>query len=148
MPLKHGMYKRPEYVVWERMRSRCNSPTDKRYRSYGGRGISVCPEWDNFARFLADMGERPEGTTLERIDNNLGYSKTNCRWATPQEQNNNTSRSLHIVFQGEQLTLRQWAEKLELPYRSLWYRYSKGVRLPELFAPIGATGNRKIRRST
>lgn len=148
MPLKHGMYKRPEYVVWERMRSRCNNPKDKRYSAYGGRGIKVCVEWDDFSVFLSDMGTRPKGHTLERIDNNLGYCKQNCRWATRQEQNNNTSRSLHIEFEGTLLTLRQWAEKLELPYRSLWYRYSKGVRPPELFAPIGATGNQKIRRAT
>ena len=146
MPLKHGNYKRPEYVVWERMRSRCNSTTDKRYASYGGRGILVCEAWNDFNTFLADMGERPTGYTLERMNNDLGYSKDNCRWATRQEQNNNTQRSLHVEFESTSLTLRQWAEKLSLPYASIWYRYSKGVRPPELFLPIGSTGNKTIRR--
>ena len=147
MPLKHGKYKRPEYVVWERMRSRCNNPKDKNYHSYGGRGITVCPEWDDFNVFLEDMGDRPEGMSIDRRDNNSGYSKGNCRWITLQEQNHNTSRSINIEWKGATKTLRQWAEVFSLDYRALWYRHSKGVVPPELFAPIGTFGNKTIRRS-
>lgn len=147
MPLKHGLYLRPEYTVWERMRSRCNNPKDKRYAQYGGRGITVCSRWSDFAAFLADMGPRPTGMTLERKDNDLGYAPSNCRWASRQEQNHNTSRSIHIEHLGEIRTLRQWADALELPYRSIWYRYSQGVRVPELFLPIGATGNQPMRKA-
>jgi hypothetical protein len=68
------------------MRARCRDLNHPRYAGWGGRGISVDPRWDSFPQFLADMGPRPEGTSLDRIDNNSGYSAANCRWATPFEQ--------------------------------------------------------------
>lgn len=133
MPLKHGNYKRTEYVVWERMRSRCNSTTDKRYASYGGRGIQVCEAWNDFNTFLADMGERPTGYTLERMNNDLGYSKDNCRWATRQEQNNNTRRTVLITFEGETKSIAQWAETKNLNYTTLNRRLKVWGVVPEAF---------------
>lgn len=73
------------------MRDRCNYPTNGNYEWYGGRGISVCDRWAEFSEFLADMGERPEGKTLDRIDPDGNYEPNNCRWATPKEQRNNQS---------------------------------------------------------
>jgi len=81
----------PTYNSWDSMRQRCNNPKMTQYARYGGRGISVCPAWSDFATFLADMGERPEGTSLDRIDNDGNYEPSNCRWATPIQQANNKS---------------------------------------------------------
>jgi hypothetical protein len=91
---KHGASNTCEYETWSRMKQRCLDPNHPRYRDYGGRGITVSPEWrDSFERFLADMGPRPVGRSLDRIDNNDGYSASNCRWATDKEQAQNQRRS-------------------------------------------------------
>lgn len=87
---KHGKCKLKEYKIWKGMRQRCNHKNNHAYKDYGGRGINVAPEWDNFEVFLADMGKKPgENYTLERINNNLGYCGSNCKWATKKEQANN-----------------------------------------------------------
>lgn len=85
-PTTHGMTATATYNSWSTMKQRCLNPRSPKYKSYGGRGIDVCPQWMTFEGFLADMGVRPDGLTLDRIDNDAGYSPDNCRWATPSQQ--------------------------------------------------------------
>jgi hypothetical protein len=106
----------PTYVTWVTMRRRCNNKNFAQYPSYGGRGISVCARWDDFENFLADMGYRPDGLTLERIDNDGDYAPDNCRWATHKEQCNNRRSSRLIEMDGETKTLAQWCEDLGVSY--------------------------------
>lgn len=79
----------PLYPTWQNMLRRCYTKTRPDYAYYGGRGIRVCDRWQEFQNFIEDMGDRPEGHTLDRVDNNAGYSKENCRWATKSQQARN-----------------------------------------------------------
>ena len=79
----------PTYISWRDMKARSQNPNHKDYKNYGGRGIKVCNRWKDFVNFLADMGEKPEGLTLDRINNDGNYEPSNCRWTTPKEQRQN-----------------------------------------------------------
>lgn len=98
----------PTYHTWQAMRHRCNEPTHCAYQRYGGAGVTICPEWNDpetgFANFLADMGERPLGCTLDRVDTSRGYEKSNCRWATAAEQyeNKRVTRAANGRFSSNQ----------------------------------------------
>lgn len=116
----HGLTKTPEYRVWCLMRGRCLNPADHAYPLYGGRGITIAPEWDDFDVFLRDMGKKPTSKhSIDRIDVNGRYGPENCRWATWRQQQNNKRCNIRMTFSGETLTLSEWSEKLELPYSTL-----------------------------
>lgn len=100
----HGKSKTPTFSIWATMKSRCSNPNVDSYPHYGGRGIKVCDRWnDSFVNFLNDMGEKPTGMSLDRIDNNGGYSRENCKWATMKEQSANTRRKRISQFGDEEL---------------------------------------------
>jgi hypothetical protein len=116
----------PTYSSWANMKTRCDNKTFFSYTEWGGRGISYDPRWKKFEAFIEDMGERPEGTTIDRIDNSLGYYKENCRWATPKEQSNNTRRNRYIEFNGVTKTLQQWEDELNIGRRTISERIKRG----------------------
>lgn len=116
----------PTYKAWRNMVRRCTDPNHPSYRNYGGKGIKVCREWRRFDGFLSDMGERPDGKTLDRIDSSKGYSKNNCRWITMQEQGNNRANNHRITHNGETHTVAEWARILGIKDGTIRARLSRG----------------------
>lgn len=134
----HGKSGTRVYECWLGMRRRCQDPSRPDWPNYGGRGITVCSEWGDFARFYADMGDPPKGHSLDRIDNDRGYSPDNCRWAPKVQQNRNTRSIRPITYAGETLTVGEWAERFGLPRRALYYRIRNGWPLEKAFTtPVG-----------
>lgn len=124
----HGMWKTPEYTIWGGIKNRCNNPKDKDYDKYGGRGISMSSEWENsFSTFMRDMGTRTSKThTVERIDNNGDYCKSNCKWATRKEQANNRRNSQYVEYQGKTFTISQFSRRLGVKDYIVRYRIGLG----------------------
>jgi hypothetical protein len=123
------------------MRARALNPNAKGYHNYGGRGITVCERWVVFTNFLADMGERPSGTSLDRIDNNKGYEPGNCRWATPKEQNRGRRVTRLIEYQGRTQCLKDWAEEFGISETGLTARLARGLSVEEaLTKPLVPAG--------
>lgn len=113
----HGMTGTATYQSWHAMRSRCLRQSDPAFARYGGRGIRVCTRWTGaggFERFFADMGERPHGTSLDRIDTNGNYEPGNCRWSTPREQANNRRDTRAIEHGGLTLSIAEWSRRTGL----------------------------------
>jgi hypothetical protein len=105
----HGKIFSKEYKSWQLMKDRCFNQNNNRYHRYGGRGIAVCDRWLNsFENFLADMGECPEGCSIDRIDNDKNYCPENCRWATQTEQQNNRSNNTLLTIYGKTMSLGEW----------------------------------------
>ena len=132
----HGMARSPTYRIWGDMLTRCTNPKSSGFRKYGARGVTVCDRWRrSFAAFLEDMGERPLGLTLDRIDNSKGYEPGNCRWATMQAQQNNRSNNHRMTHDGVTLTLAQWARRLRKSPTTLHNRLNAGLPLAEVLSP-------------
>lgn len=115
-----------EYWSFMNMRSRCGNPKNPMYADYGGRGIKVCDEWATFAQFYADMGDRPEGMTLDRKDTNGDYEPSNCRWATYEQQANNRRNNRLFEHDGRSMTIARWAAQAGIKKSSLAYRLKAG----------------------
>lgn len=134
----HGMFKTKIYAVWNNMKQRCTNPTHKKFKDYGARGINVCKRWLNFQNFYADMGEAPPKHSLERINNNKGYSKSNCKWATIKEQQNNRRICISLTFCGKTLNAVQWAKELGISKGVIYRRFHKGWNVNEILTtPVG-----------
>ncbi len=115
-----------EHKSWINMMSRCNNPNSTGYEYYGERGIEVEGSWHDFKNFLTDMGKRPEGTSIDRIDNNGNYEKDNCRWATLTEQARNRSTNHYISYKGECKTIVEWSDDIGVKQNTLLYRIRRG----------------------
>jgi hypothetical protein len=130
----------PEWTSWQGMKNRCYNRKNNQYKRYGKRGIRVCARWlASFENFLEDMGKRPKGRTLDRIDNNGNYdcgkcpdcrsrgvTKSNCRWATKRQQANNTRSTVMLTLDGVTKPLRDWAKERNLEPRTVWSRLRRG----------------------
>jgi hypothetical protein len=123
----HGMYSTTEYNIWKAMIKRCTNSNDSAYDNYGGRGITVCDEWlDSFENFYRDMGPRPNPDhSIERKENDKGYYKDNCKWATRIEQCNNRRNNIYYQYQNEQLTLSEISRRTSISRATLEDRINR-----------------------
>lgn len=133
----HGMSGTPIYLVWIDMVRRCTKPNHHAFRLYGGRGITVCNRWLAFENFFADMGDRPSPEhSIDRKENDKGYSPNNCRWATSIEQSNNRSTNRFVTYEGKTQTVTEWAREKGFWKSTLRYRLNHGVPIDQLFKPV------------
>ena len=123
----HGLKGSSTYNSWANMKNRCLSLSHDAFKDYGGRGVKICSRWkSSFNAFLEDMGERPNGHTLDRVNNNGNYEAKNCKWSTREEQANNTRSNVVITEHNVSLTIAQWAKVLEVPRGRIYGRLNLG----------------------
>lgn len=125
----------PTYSAWRSMLRRCSDAAHPSYANYGGRGIKVCERWKSFEAFLEDMGDRPEGKTLDRVNGNGDYCKENCRWLTMKEQANNRANNHLLSYRGETRTVSQWASVLGIREGTIRSRLFRGATDEEALRP-------------
>lgn len=139
----HGMRNTPTYVSWVLIINRTSNPNNPRFADYGGRGITMCERWrHSFQNFFGDMGKRPDGTSIERRDNNRGYEPSNCYWATKDEQANNRRNNHLLTLNGKTQTMAMWAKELQISYTVLRSRVNRYGWSDEkaLTTPVGKPG--------
>lgn len=126
----HGMTSSPEFVSWTAAKSRCYYRKNKEYARYGGSGITMCDKWRlSFSEFYKDMGQRPSGTSLDRVDPSGNYEPGNCRWATHTEQSRNRRNSIYVDHLGRRIPLTEFAEITGVKYATAFRRYKKNRSL-------------------
>ena len=122
---KHGQHGTGAHTSWMSMRQRCLNPKNPAFKDYGGRGISICDQWDSFEVFFSDMGARPNGMELDRRDVNGNYEPGNCRWATQLDQHRNQRKTLYATIDGATRCLTEWLEQYPINYRTVMTRIHK-----------------------
>lgn len=140
----HGYNGTPTYQTWVDMRRRCNNPDRPDYVNYGARGITVCEEWNaSFEAFLADMGTRPDGHTIERMDNNGPYAKWNCKWVPRAEQERNKRTSRWVDYGGVRMTVAEACERSGITQNAALARLNRGMNDNDTFTkPMRVTSRR------
>lgn len=123
----HGESYGSTFAAWRNMKQRCTNPKNPAYPNYGGRGITVCDRWMVFENFLADMGKRPDGTSIDRVDNDAGYSKENCRWTDRATQSRNKRSTVLIEINGVFKCAKDWAKEFNVDQQSLSKRIRAGI---------------------
>lgn len=131
------------YTTWSSMIARCLNKKTERFPRYGGRGIKVCDRWLDFRNFLADMGEKPEGKSIDRINNNGNYEPSNCRWATVAEQVSNKSTTRKITFYGKTHTYAEWSRITGIPSSTLYNRVQAGCSPEQILSKTYHRNGRK-----
>jgi hypothetical protein len=151
MNWKHGKKDTRAYNIWAGIKSRCQNPNEPAYKNYGGRGITLCSRWQDFRNFYADMGDPPEGRSIERVDNSRGYEPGNCVWATRSEQNRNKRGLRYITIDGETLPLAAWVERIgAVSYSTAHMRIRSGmdaltaITLPKVTRRLGVPFGKRI----
>lgn len=146
----HGMSESSTFVSWMSMLNRCYNEKTPNYANYGARGIAVCQRWrESFENFLADMGERPEGKTLDRYpDKNGNYEPENCRWATYQEQNRNRRSNSLLTYNGVTKCIAEWAAEFNVNADAISWRLKRGWSAHEALTTQTVLGANQQRRGT
>ncbi len=138
--LERELHETPTYWTWMNMRQRCTHPFARSFKNYGGRGITVCKRWrESFENFVKDMGVRPPGMTIERINNNAGYMKSNCRWATRAEQSVNRRNNRLLTFRNKTQPMSVWAKELNICYQTVFNRKKRGLSDARALSTTGTT---------
>jgi hypothetical protein len=143
--IRHGGRYTPTYSTWCAMISRCSNPKNHKFCDYGARGVRVCERWLRFANFLADMGEKPAGMSIDRIDVNGNYEPSNCRWATAKEQSLNTRANVRLTYGSETHSVSEWAELTGIDHSTIRKRLQAGWPMKHIFDAPDST--RKIART-
>jgi hypothetical protein len=144
---RHGLKNTPEYKTLENIKSRCLNKNNRQYKDYGGRGILICPRWlESYRYFCEDMGKKPSPQhSIERLENDKGYYKENCKWATRVEQNRNRRNNTNLELNGKIKTLQEWSEEYNINRATLKSRLKSGLSLQDaLNTPVQIKFSRKL----
>lgn len=140
---KHGKSSDRIYKIWTAMYDRCRNKNCEGYENYGGRGIEVCERWEKFENFYADMGDRPDGKSLDRIDNNGPYAPWNCEWRDESHQSRNKRSNIWLEYDGRRQVVKDWAREVGLHETTITYRLRQGWSIKEALTTPKWTKKRK-----